>query len=208
MLTFDEEKHLYLYDGEVIPSVTQVIGQFKEVRIGELDWLVDTFDGSAFNPDMFSGAAEVGTAIHKGCALLAQGKRLNWDALPEQLVTPFERFVQWMADYCVEPVLIETPMADAKLWYAGTGDLFCRVCGDLTAVDIKTGLPNWTVGPQTAAYEKLYRWRESFTGKMKRAALHLPKDGSKPKLIPLTNKKDWPWFKARLAAHNLYAAVA
>lgn len=208
MLTFDEESHLYLHDGDPIPSVTQVIGQYKEVKIGDLVWLVDTFTGEAYDPEMFRRAAEVGTAIHKGCALLAQGKQLNWNALPEQLVAPLERFVQWMADFCVEPVMVEKPLADSKLWYAGTGDLFCRVCGDLTAVDIKTFKPTWSVGPQTAAYEKLYRWHESFTGKMKRAALHLPKDGGKPKLIPLKNKNDWPWFKARLAAHNLHAAVA
>jgi hypothetical protein len=201
-LKYDPANHLYTLDGLPLPSVTQILGQFRRVHLGELKYMVDVFSGRIFPAEVFDHPAEAGGAIHQGAAYLLQGKGLRWDSLAPELVGPLRQFETWLQEYGVKPLLVETPLASRRWRYAGTPDAVVMLLGHRYLIDIKTGAQTWSAGPQTAAYERLYREHSGFTGALTRATLYLPKDGSAPRLRQEDGADDWEFFKARLTTFN------
>ena len=202
-LTFDPEKHEYRANGELVPSVTQVLGQWLLPSGGA--YHINTFTGQTIDAEKFENARESGNAIHKGAAYLLEGKGLNWNALAPQLVAPLRRCEEWIKTFGVKPLYVEEPMYSKPLGVAGTPDVLCTIYGDphgLALVDIKTGLVNDMVGPQTAAYEKLTRDSKGIRKIIRRYSLVLPRDGSPYKFTPLTGEQDYAFFCARLTQFN------
>jgi hypothetical protein len=204
-LHFDPEKHKYYLDGKELPGVTRIIGQFKDIRIGELRYKVDTYTGMLFDAEPFEKGADRGTAIHNIAAVIAGGSRVNLDRLHPALLPAAEAYPQFLSDYQIKPLLIEEPMASVKWRYAGTVDLVANLLGRTYLIDIKSGVLSWSAGPQTAAYEQLYRESSGFTGKIVRAVAIPPmEEGKEWKLKALDkpyNRNDWRFFKARLEQH-------
>jgi hypothetical protein len=201
--TFTEGDHSYCLEGAPVPSVTKILGQFINVRLGELEYLVDTVSKTIFPAERFSDAALVGQAIHKGCAILAEGRDLAWDKIDESLVQPLQNYRQWLSDMQVKPVLIEGVVASRKWKFAGMPDLLAYVLGDLCLIDIKTG-QGGQVGPQTAAYLSAFQEQYQCLKKIKRAVVYVPKDGSKITMRPLEDKRDLEYFRARLFQHRYH----
>ncbi len=197
--TFDAETHIYRLDGRVIPSVTQILGEFCPVTISGRDYYVNAFTGSVVGMEKFDKAADFGTAVHRGCTLiLLHGKDfLDWDALAPELVGPLRQFVRWMAEWKPEVILAEAPLYSRKYGYAGTPDFVAKIKRKVAVVDIKTGAFDMA-GPQVAAYGELYKENYRYRGAVGRYVLHLPKNGGSYKFVPLTNGKDWNFFKSRL----------
>ena len=206
--TFDPETHTYRVNGEPVPSVTQVLGQW--LLPPGAAYYINTFTGATIDAEKFEAARKGGNAIHRGAAYLLKGQGLDWGALAPDLVAPLKQCGEWIRLFGVEPLYVEKPMFSEALGVAGTPDLICSLNGNkdyLALVDIKTGLVNDMVGAQTAAYEKLLRdfnlrdfkkiWQA-----IKRYSLILPRDGSPFKFSPLDDKDDYAFFCARLTQYN------
>ena len=206
MLLYTDKDHTYTLDGVIVPSVTQIIGEWKDVDIYGTMYKVNVYSGQSVLADKFTAPAEFGRAIHKAAYLILTGQGLNWGKIDTALVPPVKQFQKWMLDHKVTPVLSEVPMASRKWMYAGTPDIFCNIKKNrhLCLVDIKTGEYDMA-GAQTAAYEPLYRELTEFRGLIDRYVLHLPKNGSDYKFLPLENRQDWYFFMSKLMEYKYTA---
>lgn len=200
MLTFNEENHEYRWFDKIVPSTTQIIREWI---------LVDDMYVNRFHPEkriaksaMQSGG-DRGTGVHKAIDIILTSD-LDWDALDPSLVPPLREFQRWQRETKAEFVGLGEPMYSEKYGYAGTPDPWFRIKTPfkwvLFCVDLKTGGHD-LVGPQTAAYEQLYREKHNYKGVMLRACLYLPAEGPY-KFIPLTNRNDWRFFQSCLDQRN------
>lgn len=145
MLTFDEGSHVYKWEGDVVPSVTQIINGGG----GGVDY-------SNIPAFILNRAAEIGTEVHKSVELFhAEGRALEtYDAVAAEYLVGYAQFLQdtgFVADYT------EQQLYSKRYGYAGTIDLIGRI-GDATCVaDIKTTseLHRETTELQLAAYKQL-----------------------------------------------------
>ena len=208
-IIFDPDSHTYTLGGAKLPSVTQILGQFRRVKLGDLRYVVDVFNGRIFPAEMFDDPADYGTAIHEGCRLLLTGQGIDYAALADELVYPLQQFEIFLREYRIEPIAVEQKMYSARYRYAGTPDLACRMLGQKTkwVLDIKTGSVLGMAGPQTSAYEKMLIEHNLLSGRHNRRGVLLPpKKGEKRggwRIKPLTGKHDWKFFEARLKTHYL-----
>lgn len=207
MLEFRPQTHEYLWSGTPCPSVTQVLGEFVKIERGEYSYYVSTFNGNAINADLFDAAADHGSAIHSAARIiLSHGPdALDWETLHVDLVATLKQFVAWAdATVCPGPGIVEQPMYSPKLNVAGTPDFIYPAWKNKTQIfDFKTGAFD-LAGPQLAAYEAIYR---DYAGvrinhRIERYVLHLPKDGSRYKVIPMKDPTDIHYFKAKLYAYS------
>ena len=126
-LTFEEESHTYRLDGEIIPSVSQIIdaaGYWGEKK-------------GSFAP----GAAEKGRRIHQAIELLNL-KQLDWKQIEGTGYEPYLRgYEMWRTDWRPEIREIECRLVGEchGVVYAGTVDLIADVRGALQILDVKTG---------------------------------------------------------------------
>ena len=203
MLRFEKSGHRYTWNGKPVCSVTQVLRGWVKSPAG----YIHTISGAMVDADRFESAGAIGTAIHEGAALILKDD-LDWDALDPALVPPLREFERWLADYNVKPLHIEEPMYSEKHGVAGTPDILGELQGfrHLSLIDIKSGLVNATVGPQTGGYEIIFRDQEKYRKPILRHELILPRDGSPYKFNPLTNNLDGAFFLSRLFQHNFLNA--
>ena len=202
MLTFDEVKHLYFWDGKPVPSVTQIINEWMEISVYGIKYYTNRYTGTTISADVFRAAGEFGVAIHAGAKILAEGRMLDFSALHSSLDHPLHEFIRWMNDY--EPIihLVEQSLYSAKYRYAGTFDLICTINRRLCVVDIKTG-EYGAAGIQTAGYEQLYREHTKRGAlHMQRYVLHLPKDGGSYQFLKEEDTTDFSCFLGLLFTHQ------
>lgn len=206
MLTFDEIGHIYKYKGTVIPSVTQVLGGWLRVKFGRT-FYINSVDGTTVDAETFEDAQDFGTAIHCACKILLTGD-LAWNVLDQALVASLREFEKWIEDYRIKPILVEHPLYSAVHRYAGTPDLICEsgAFKGTLLIDFKTGIKSPFTGPQTAAYEMLYREFSGYRGQIRRFELTLPKDGGPYKMQPLTGINDNAFFLSKLFQYNFLKA--
>lgn len=162
---FIADTHTYHIDGEIIPSVTQLLK-----GAGLID---DTY----YAP----GAADAGTYVHQATAL-DDINELDFDALPPQYKGRCQAWRNFKEEACVTipPASIER-MFYHELWrYAGTCDRAGAQFGGADWIlDIKCGQPEpWHV-LQLAAYAMCMP-REGGTAPMtlRRACVYLREDAS------------------------------
>lgn len=192
MLTFSPADHRYEWNGQPVPSVTQVLGEF--ITIGVV--YISTFTGAHILAERMEAARDFGTAVHQMIALDVAGD-LDEDALDPALAAVLH---QWHRVCCMvrpEIIMSETPLYCSAHGYAGTPDLVCKIKGVLSIIDVKTGMMG-LCGPQLAAYEMPVREHLKTRARFDRYGLHLPKDGSGAKLIKYEDRNDWEFFKCRL----------
>jgi len=179
-LVFDETMHRYTLDGEVLPSVTQI--------------LKPLYDFSAIPPDVLQRAAEYGTALHKTVELYLKDD-LDEGSLDDALKGPLAAFKEWqqafseVEDGCDNPV-IETFCYHPRLKYAGTPDL----AYPYSVIDIKSRPVNMLTDPiQLAAYDHFGK------GNRARYVLELKQDGTYnfTKVNPTKKSGDLAWSRFR-----------
>lgn len=206
MLTFDPDTHIYKMDYRVVPSVTQIIGEWIEAPY----YYINTFTGAVVKKEVFEGGGDHGIAVHKGCWLILKHGHdgLDWELLDPSLIHQLQQFEGWMEDFFPEIVFTEEAMYSEKFGYAGTPDIIAEMRAKRVVsakripavIDIKTGAFDMA-GPQIAGYEQLYKETFKYRGTVLRYVLHLPKTGPY-KFIPLTDKRDWDFFRSRLFQYN------
>lgn len=164
-LHFDEATHTYTVDGKRLPSVTEV-ARFC------------AYDYKSAQPWLAEAAARRGTAVHEACALIDYGEEPEETPEISGYLTAYRRFLK---DYRPDWKLIEYPMGDLTIGYAGTLDRFGILSnGLLVLLDIKTGqLHDAALRAQLTGYLNLLKSLPGHrTAWPKLYALKLSRDGT------------------------------
>lgn len=181
MLTFDEETHIYRWNGMVIPSVTRILGMLTDLK--------------HIPADVLRYAADRGKAVHYGTELYDEDN-LDWASVDDELVPYIEAWADFRATTGFTPTLIEHPVFHPALFYAGKLDRVGTMDGEIVLLDIKTSKTMYpTVGPQLAAYATALATEKSAPNVTRRAAVQLKDDGTWA-LHEYEDKHDWPVFLA------------
>lgn len=187
VLQFDESTHTYRLDGQVVPSVTQLLKP-----IGP--------DFSQIPADVLERKRQLGTAVHLACELDDDGD-LDDDSLDPVLAPYVSAWRKFKADTGAVVLVNEKQLAHEDLRYAGTVDRVVSVGREPWLVDLKTSAdPHAAYGVQLAGYEELLR-KASRMQVDARATVHLRDDGTFS-LHQFTNPNDAACFRALLSIHH------
>ena len=175
---FDPVTHTYWHNGRILPSVTQVIGQWVRVPVGGGYWL-NTYTGTVISDATMIAAQDRGSAVHIGAAAIISGSGISWSDVPEDLAPWLRQVEAWASAGQVSLITGEIPLCDPVLGFAGTLDAFIRDerFSVPVLVDFKTSNNVVGVGPQTAAYERLLRVNGIYRGRVLRKVLKVRPDG-------------------------------
>lgn len=165
MLTFDQEAHVYKWNDEIIPSVTQLLGEFGLV------------DFSAVPKDVLEYKRVLGTAVHCSIELMEQDN-LDEDSLHPEIKPYLEAYKRFRLVTGFEPKSTENRMYSKKWRFAGTMDQQGILDGQEAIVDYKC---TWRLyescGPQLQAYKILFEENNPGTKIKKLCALQLKSTG-------------------------------
>jgi len=187
-IDFEAEGHVYRLDGQVVPSVTQVLSLLE-------DW-------SHVDPVVLEAARVFGQHVHDAVHLWNIGE-LDWDTLDKPLVRPVEQWAELIEDNDITIIASEIVVAHPLLKCAGRLDTLVEwrkrrcVRGIL---DVKSGQIPRTVGPQTDAYKTFYEYmNKPCISIARRDVVQLTGEPDKPaKLRQLTDRTDFPIFQSAL----------
>lgn len=185
MLTFNEERHEYRWNGGIVPSVTQV--------------LAPLVDFSMVPPDALEFGRDRGKAVHKMIELDVRGE-LDETSVHGVLLGYLEQWREFLAVTGFVAEASEEVLYSTRYGYAGTLDLRGRIGRKKTLIDTKSGSIQKAARPQTAAYENLVYENHGITG-MERRCLDL-KEKSWKLTNPYRDPSDWRVFLAQLTVHN------
>ncbi len=231
-LTFDDEKHMYYYDDNVVESVTgicargcpkpQLVNWLVSTPIREIKELInnrlDTGDAldrvhleriidKAKNKteEIKKDAGLIGTVVHGLIEDFLKNKKIPNQSDP-QVVNCWNLFYDWWKTQEYEVVEIEKKIFSKKYNYAGTLDLILKdKKGNLVLGDIKTSnFITFDYTLQLNAYK--YAYEEETKQKIaKGIVIRLPKKDSKIEVKELPLNKQM--FNAFLSAKNLMMAM-
>lgn len=181
-LSFDAETHTYAIKGKAVPSVSAVLEPLQEL------------DG--IPRDVLEHARILGQHVHTACAMMVN-KVLEWRTLDLKLVPYVQAAKKFIEENEIKVLAAEYRMADDGLKFAGTLDLLGVFRRYTCVFDWKaTSMMPRTAGPQTAAYDHLYR-RNLGGRPMKRYGVQLLETGDY-KLFPFEDPRDFTWFVSAL----------
>ncbi len=172
-LIFDDENHLYKYDGVPVPGVTTILkvvakGPYLEAWIKNQVrdyWLDSVTSGRtdyaqihksslvAGNKKM-KAAGNIGTNVHEYAECHLKGL-----PLPELLTDEAKRcvgaFHEWFDKHHVKLIASERMVFSKDHYFAGTCDLIAEIDGELAVGDFKTSSGIYNEARfQTAAYQQ------------------------------------------------------
>lgn len=160
-LQFDDASHTYRLDGEVLPSVTQVL---KAARL---------IDYSMIPQEILQAAAERGTAVHQALEGIDNGLAEPANVAPA-IAGYVEAALRFYLEAQFEPTLVEYRNYHKGWRYAGTLDRLGTMAGCQTILDFKTGILLPGHGLQLAAYLAMLPEPRRY----RRIAVKLSEDGS------------------------------
>lgn len=179
MLTFSEAEHTYAWDGQSVPSVTQILADM------------------GMSPDyryVDAWYAERGKAVHWACHAYDEGD-LDFGSLDERIIEYVNAWIAFRSDMGdrLRFAEIEQPRYHAVHRYAGTPDRLAWLDDVPAVLDLKCGGHDPSHGLQLSGYSLL--WSEPAA---KRFGVYLRDDG-RYKLEPYTERSDGPTFLAATA---------
>lgn len=184
-IDFDAATHTYTVDGQVWPSVTQVLAPLN--------------DFSHVDPELLARAQDFGNAAHRTIELAVK-EDLDESNLAQPLANVLSQFrlAIHARDWCA--MSAEIRVAHPLHRYAGTLDLRCidHSQNDLI-VDIKTGAVPPTVGLQTAAYAAAWQPMLGIKKAPQRWCLELTETSYR--FHRLKDPSDWSLFLSALNCH-------
>lgn len=225
--------HWYRLDGEYAPGVTTVLSggipkpalvnwaskTCAEYVANNREWLASA-PGRGEILDVVKGApnrdrdeaGNKGTIVHDYAEQLTNG---DVTLAPEhEFLMPYvQAYAQFLDDAHIEPVATEVPMANTKLRYAGTGDLFAKSAPIATAlghpadsigyVDLKTNRSGvfMEAGLQCLAYTRCDLWQPNGDDEPMptcdwSVVVHVAPDGCTIRPVDLTSERHWAMFRA------------
>lgn len=136
-----EETHQYLLDGVRKPGVTTILSD----------------EGLWYNPNASPGNAALGTALHRGARVVAEG-RLDREKTHPDLLPRLDIFAAFLNMTGFQPVMWEQLVYSNIYQYAGCFDLLGRMRdGSMWLIDIKSNVPPQYADLQLALYEQAAR---------------------------------------------------
>lgn len=162
ILEFRSDVHEYTVNGEVLPSVSEIIRFISREVYGDVVQSV------------LDNAADRGTRVHRATQMLDVVHDVECD---EDIVPYVQAYVQFLRDHKPKWELIEHSFYNPECKYAGTVDRYGELDGKKTIVDIKTSSSLQKV--LNGAQLNLYRMGFEANGKEveRMVLLHLTKDG-------------------------------
>lgn len=163
----------------------------KLPRVTEIMRAAGLYSGMVHIPEIY---LEIGRATHKACELLDLCD-LDEASLDPTIIGRVEGYRRFLAEMQPEIEAVEQEVTHPVLLYVGHLDRIITIDGRRGVLDIKGPSHDPSTGIQLAAYQHAlepapaYRW-----------SLHLG-DGTY-KLIPHTDRDDWPAFRAALTLHQ------
>jgi hypothetical protein len=181
-LRFEPEGHKYFLKERQVPSVTDVLEPLQQL------------DGVPI--EALEHARIRGQHVHSACHLMIH-KLLEWRTLDPVLVPYVSAAKKMIEELEIKVLVSEYRMADEGLRVAGTLDIIGIMKRNTCLFDWKSSaaMPR-TAGPQTAAYDHLYR-RNLGGRPMKRYGVLLTAEGTY-KLYPFEDSRDFTWFTSAL----------
>lgn len=179
-LLFYDADHRYELDGEVLPSVSEIIRFIKR----------ETYDD--VRQRMLDIASDRGTRAHKATQAIDLYGEVECD---DDVVCYVTAYVQFLKDYAPRWQLIEKPLYNAELGFAGTIDRAGFIGDKRYIIDFKAQeqIKKPLVSAQLNGYGKLYTAFDEL------ACLQLMKNGAyRFHSIP----RDDSTFMACLTLHN------
>ena len=159
-MTFNEEKHEYMVNGKVVPSVSEIM------KCATCLYYTDEIPERVLEL-----ACKKGSAVHKAIEdyLLFEEYEIE-----EQYKIVFKQFLKWYEEYKPKILYVEYKMNNGK--FAGMCDLICEINGEKIGIDYKTSttLHINQIAIQLAAYNELCEYENIKIKKW--YALHLTKD--------------------------------
>ena len=145
-LLFFDDKHEYVLDGELIPSVSE-LARFCSREIY-----------SNINQYTLDNACDRGTKVHKACENIDLFGECEVDA---EISGYVNAYVQFRKDYKIKKdniVLIEKSLAHNEMRFAGTIDRVFKIDSKTIIVDLKSSsvVKKILAKIQLNGYEKLY----------------------------------------------------
>lgn len=179
MFKFDEETHKYTFNGEVIPSVTQLLAPLTDFS------MVPEF--------LLEKKRQFGVMVHEGCEYIVKGEGYDPDQYENAEIECIEAFrVWWEGKTFSTNSHSEQKLLHKKLKYAGTADI---IVDGFEIIDIKTRKFNPITDPiQLAAYEYLWTANGGKPGTYHRSILELI-PGKPAKLVAANDKQAWSKFR-------------
>lgn len=183
-LIFREKGHVYMLDGEQLPSVSDLCRFLhREIYKDAPKWRMET-------------AAERGTAVHGATEELDRIGRVE---IAEEYLPYIKAYKAFLQKHLVSWSMIEKAFYHPALRYAGTIDRYGQIDGKTALVDIKT--TSQLYNPLCKAQTNLYRLLLIANGFPvdRLYILHLKRDG-KFRLAPMD--QDEPLAYALITLHN------
>lgn len=187
MLTFDEAAHAYRWNGQLVPSVTQIIRPL--------------IDLSGIAPAILENKRWIGTAVHRATELIDEGM-LDPASIAPEIAGYLVAYREFLAAVKPQWLFTEQRVYSKDFRFAGTYDRQGEIHGHAAMLDIKTGPSDPAIGVQLAAYEKAEPVKY-----LRRYALHLEPDG-RYQLVEHTDRNDWATFLSCLNLFNWKAKHA
>jgi hypothetical protein len=202
MVRFDEGPHKYYWEDREMPSVTTVLSHWCKITIAGSVFYLSPRDNAVVPAYIFEAAQFRGNEVHKMLELCLTGQGVDKSSLDPALHGYLKGIEDWMTDYDPEAIMVERPLADIKLWYAGKLDFYgrCRKIKANVLADGKSGQQG-PIDEQTSAYENLVRIDTKFRGFIDRYHLHLM-DGSY-EFIKIGAATDFTKFKLKLRLYHM-----
>ncbi len=202
--TFTEEGHIYRLDGRVLPSVTQVLGDWQRIDFGSFAVYYNSRTGMRVPAEIWEAAQDRGNAVHAMLFLCLTCRGVNRRALDVDLPPYLEQIERFIDRYRPKILLAEHTGYHKQLGYAGRLDFVaeCHFIKRPVLADCKSGMRG-QVGPQTSAYEPMAREELKYKGLVDRYVLDVKPDGYS--FEPCGQPDDFNYFRYRLWAYQYEA---
>jgi hypothetical protein len=116
-----EVKGRYWYDGDSLPSVTEILSNVL-AKPGLLNWYY-TMGKAGQDPNKFRDAkGDQGSQVHKTIHLLLKQVPFKFDGAPEWLAKKITHFAAWQKRSDFQPIHLEQKVYNTEVGYAGTLD--------------------------------------------------------------------------------------
>lgn len=163
VLSFDEGKHAYTYEGKFVPGVTSILRVLDKPALVQwsancaVEYISKAYvnlreQGGEIEPTAFLSvcqeaktahrrisrdAADIGSEVHAFAEAVLADRNASLPANP-QAAKGAEALLTWVDAHTIEPIHQERMVFSRKHFYAGTVDLFGKIDGELCVLDFKT----------------------------------------------------------------------
>jgi hypothetical protein len=171
-LAFNDEEHLYTWNGQPVPGVTTILNVISkpalvpwaigvtrdywrdEIAKGRSDYAAIHKESWNASKRVSKAAADIGTNVHNYAEATFKNLPLP-ELITDQAKRGAEAFHKWMNAHNVKIKSSERRVFSKEYYYAGTCDFVATIDGELGVGDIKTSAGIYPeMRFQTAAYQQ------------------------------------------------------